>query len=515
MRPAEVDGEGRRRRRQSVVAQSAINARPPLFVPTLTSLPQIHAMAAPTLASKLHTLLKDTFVSISTFLLWIFALIRKPTVAAMHAMTITPYPFRPDLEGRVLDISLDSIEAQEVVPRAGGAQGRRRAVSAPSVRDSAASKDLPPAPPSSPATSLRKASNGSAILPLYHSRRLSGSVHLHSPLAAAPMSVVTNVVWASAMNASPPPFKKPTCPPHLPAFDKENIRVSRPLSVARKPVPFKPASRYLQLASASASGPSIWAGNPSYPRRRSIVGRVPKLASVEVKEEDEKKKEDEEDMLDFAARVRSAFYGCRAIDDDCDVRDLFKRDSMYGCEHEHAHEYDASTSSDITTDLGDSSSCDADASFYTSSIADGSFTFSAASDSSRSLTTPETSPQMLTGKLAPLTPTSVILHRLQTSTTFSELAYLTDDDDGDQDGNRKSSASLVCEASMTQAVPDSIDDSTRASAVFSDLLASMERKFPGTEWKDIVSFEEVVRRVRVSKPESEWSDVLSLAEYSV
>ncbi|KAJ7065473.1 hypothetical protein C8F01DRAFT_1366454 [Mycena amicta] len=492
---------------------------------------------AATLVSKLLTLLKSTLVSIQAFLLWLFVC---TPVAALHA--VTPYPLRPDLEGKVLDITLDSVEAQDledsnVVPRVATQDStrgpaRRRASSAPIVRESVVAVDPQDIPPSR---------DSKSILPLYHSRRPSDAV-LH--LKAAPLSVVTNVaftspMWAFAQRPSlvpPPPKSKSVSFKTRNAKDKENLSKQS----QRKPLPFKPASRYLDLVansqvvstsstSVTASGPSLGLGNYSYPRRRSIVGRS---GSIDAGELATKSSEEEDDVVDFAARVRSVFYGCRALDgDDCDVREVFKRDSFFGC-GVHGLEGEA----DIAELVNKNSRCikprppptsatlsydDAcDASFNTISVADGSFAFSTtSSDSSSSIDSPEPSLSLPAGKLARLTPSSVLLHQLQTSSS-SELPYLS----AGSAGNRNSSASLACELSMS-ATTNASDAS--AAAVFSDLLASLERKFPGTEWTDIVRFEDLVKQIGMKDPreerdrdredtqEDEWSDVLSLADYVV
>nr|GAT42711.1 predicted protein [Mycena chlorophos] len=461
----------------------------------------------PTLASKLYTLLKTTLVSIQTFLLWLF--VRTPT-AALHA--ITPYPLRPDLEGRVLDISLSSIEAQDlddsrVVPRmvmTSGAVGtapvvdimpeptRRRAFSAPGLREAetiAPSQDVAPTPPAQ--------QNRNSLLPLYHNHRNTIGVFLKP----APLSSVTNVVAASCSGPptatsmrtfvhtqsslkSPPPKRKSHASSKS---NEENISTkaiapqSPARSVRRKPLPFKAASRYIDHISnnastaVAASGPSLGLGKYSFPRRRSIVGRGG----------GDKEAKPKEPAFDFAARVRSAFYGCRAFDDDeCDVRELFKRESVVGNGHVHC-ENDSDSSDNI--------------SFYTSSVADGSFAFSTASDSDSSSSVDSPDPTALAlpvGTLARLTANSMILHHLQTSesASCSELPYLASPAD-----RHISSCSMACEVSMMSAADASTittsDVDASATLVFNDLLASLERKFPGTEWGDIVRFEDVVKRI--------------------
>ncbi|KAF7296441.1 hypothetical protein HMN09_01114500 [Mycena chlorophos] len=509
----------------------------------------------PTLASKLYTLLKTTLVSIQTFLLWLF--VRTPA-AALHA--ITPYPLRPDLEGRVLDISLSSIEAQDlddsrVVPRmvmtssAVGAAPvvdimpeptRRRAFSAPVVREaeiiSLPSEDVAQTPPAQ--------QNRNSLLPLYHNHRDIIGVSLKP----APLSLVTNVVAAScsgpptatsmrtlvhtqSSSKSPPPKRKTHASSKS---NEENISTkaiapqSPARSVRRKPLPFKAASRYMDHISNNAStaidasGPSLGLGKYSFPRRRSIVGRSGA----------DKQAKPKEPAFDFAARVRSAFYGCRAFDDDeCDVRELFKRESVVGNGHVH-REIDSDCSDNI--------------SFYTSSVADGSFAFSTASDSdsSSSVDSPDPDPAALAlpiGTPSRLTANSMILHRLQTSesASCSELPYLASPAD-----RHISSCSMACEVSMMSAADvttiTTSDVDASATLVFNDLLASLERKFPGTEWGDIVRFEDVVKRITIGakrvtfasearhhareerekedeerEREQEWSDVLSLADYVV
>ncbi|KAF7309370.1 hypothetical protein MIND_00307800 [Mycena indigotica] len=460
---------------------------------------------APSLASKLYTLFSSTLVSIQAFFIWLFASTPNPI------LQITPYPFRPDLEGRVLDISLSSIEAQTLdislqldnLARSSSAPSRRRAASAPTT---------------STFVTIPLNQHNNAILPLCHSRRFSDTAETQLKTTSFPLA---NLAAPRSFVVPPPPQGKSTKSRislrSIVRKNKENhTKQSSPaLPVARKPLAFKPASRYLHLVanspvvptvstSVATSGPSLGLGNYSYPRRRSIIGRADA--------EDKPETEDPSNAFDFAARVKSAFYGCRALDDDdCDAREFFKRDSSFGCQLHDQYGGEEQTQLD---DLTVSTDSVYDASFNTSSIVDGSFAFSAtSSDSSSSIVTSETSILALpVGKLAPLTPNTMILHHLQTSSdSSSELPYLSA-------GDRTSNGSMACELSMLPPSRPASSICLDTSHVFSDLLASLECKFPGTELSDLEGIGGKYRGAIdpfIVEDEDGWSEVVSLANSSL
>ncbi|KAF7345500.1 hypothetical protein MVEN_01568500 [Mycena venus] len=169
------------------------------------------------------------------------------------------------------------------------------------------------------------------------------------------------------------------------------------------------------------------------------------------------------ESVDWAARIRSVFYKNREGDEDLSesVRDLFNRDSASSPDH----------SMDIIKD-GDLLDQD---DYY--GIGPLGVLSTCCSPSSQASSCP-----------APVSPLPY--------SGSSELPYLRD---------------------SGHASPSLSASSSASSGTFNDLLASVERKYPGRCWKDIVKFSADGPYTGIAggeKEKQQWSDVLCIDEYA-
>ncbi|KAJ7745802.1 hypothetical protein DFH07DRAFT_942771 [Mycena maculata] len=265
------------------------------------------------------------------------------------------------------------------------------------------------------------------------------SSSISGKIPAPPLSVITNFVRTPAS-----PLVR-----HIPHRSQgENIRpvhsqtLPRPSSLKRIP-----RSSDLTRGSSRSSATSI--SNPpgaSRSRRGSLVwfasgqsvplvpGSLPYITPLKLESGLPV------ETVDLAARIRSVFYKPGTDDDGLEtVRDIFGRDSVYSLSLPRAHfgigylDCVDGFEDDYGRPLSVRSMC-----YYTSSSSSYDVSFSS--------------------------PVCLPLHPSESSA----LAYL-----------HNSSWGSISALSAT---------SSNSSATFSDLLASVERKYPGSDWTDIIQF---------------------------
>ncbi|KAJ7088826.1 hypothetical protein B0H15DRAFT_930882 [Mycena belliarum] len=372
----------------------------------------------------------------TTTLFWMYAFLLRPFTRrpSHHDSSVTPYPFAPDLETRVIDITCDS---------GGGVKTGKDLEQGLSVdttglftlgvhTKTAASNHNHPQPATLGPYALSRRSSLSA-------QGAKGKMTF-----TAALSTVTNYARTSAAPHKCTPTKS----------DRENAQAP-----PRKITPLRQMPRYLNLTGTSPtkSGGSLkpppgCGGSKS--RRSTLAGPVERTAPRPRKSvsfataesspcispaKPEQRRKTPGASIDFAARVRSAFYKRDDMFDD-DVRHLFNRDSL----------------------ISPSAACECDSE----------------DEDDHSKPRP------------------------------SRLPYLRD------------STASWASASSSSGVSDS-----SAGHMFNDLLASVDRKYPG-EWADIVQIavgEKCEDRVvgsgksygGVRGGETPWSEVLCLEEYAV
>ncbi|KAJ6465198.1 hypothetical protein C8R47DRAFT_1155298, partial [Mycena vitilis] len=400
------------------------------FTPTTTTT----AAMSLSICSRFTTFLKATLLSILTFFLGLF--VRSP---AFHAPSVTPYPLAPHLEGRILDIGRDTS-----TDAAGKAMDLEMGFGVPYCRPAtvqAAQNKLV-------SHGANKASSGAAASSTNVSskprpRARAHTVHHHpaafksSPIPnpereiahPAPLSVGTNLARVSGPHPKTAISRK---------FQDEN-RLPTPAQPPRKQPP-----RYLNLGATSTTKPA----KKQYPRHGKSLGSniiksmdrdtSSRLAPAALAPPFTTMLKLEAgsipgDSQDLAARIRSVLYKSREGDEDLaeSIRNLFNRDSILALDQ-----------SEPLDDEGD----------FGRHFRRVYSTFGFGSPSSQT----SSSDESFDGPTTPLSPPAC--------SWSSRLPYLLE-----RSNHLSLSPSLSADA-------------------FNDLLASVERKYPGRDWKDVVEF---------------------------
>ncbi|KAJ7036597.1 hypothetical protein C8F04DRAFT_474195 [Mycena alexandri] len=259
---------------------------------------------------------------------------------------------------------------------------------------------------------------------------------------AMPLGVVTN--FARVRGA-----RRQSLPTPSEGRGAENgMQSETPPKKKEKESPRRRMPRCLNLARTSPGVKKHAASSPGSPTKGvscgSPGGSPAALASCVAADE----------AVDWAARIRSVFYNRKWDGEDDDlpesIREFFTRDSVGSDEHEHERSVGSSTKGE------DSEGCEHDADAeddYGRPLSVRSTCYSP----SRADSSPESE------SLA--TPTHPHAHlQLSGVPSSSELAYLGGD------------------ASELSA------SSSGASGAFNDLLASVDRKYPGRHWPEIIQF---------------------------
>ncbi|KAJ7147666.1 hypothetical protein C8R43DRAFT_528403 [Mycena crocata] len=420
--------------------------------------------------SKFTTFLKTTLFSIRAFLLRPFARMRSP---AMHTCAVNPYPLAPDLENRIMDIVHDTqceIGYNKGLDLEKGVFG----VASPCQSTCHAAQNA-----SFAEIGAHSGPNSAHVSPTPASRIIRPSSvvsivkHAQKVAAPVPLSIVTNFA------------RIPGSPRRHVQSKSQNENTSpTPLQARRKPTPLRRMPRYLNLTGASPTKSPCVKTPPSgsKSRRSSVVsfanspvsrksprdsgyGASPFITPLKLESGLPS------ESPDWATRVRSAFYKRRQDDYDDehdDVRDFFNRDSKYsGVTLDYA--MDAITKLDSQEDSED------DEVDYGRPISVRSTCYSPSREASSDIS--------FNGhkRLLPSLPCAV----------SSELPYL-----------RESNTGLSLSSSMS-------------SGAFDDLLASVERKYPGQDWSEIVKFADDEEGINGTPQDEQWSDIFGLDEYAV
>ncbi|KAJ6580805.1 hypothetical protein B0H19DRAFT_1251099 [Mycena capillaripes] len=424
------------------------------------------------ICSRFTTFLKTTLLSILTFFLRMFA--HSPP---HQAPSVTPYPLAPHLENCILDIGRNTSPGMDLEKGVVGASYPRQAIENDAFSHGANK------------TVLCNSEAAAAVPPIPVSRAVPRPGVQWSSTAkpkqeipqSSPLSVVSNFARV------PGPPAKPT----LPKTQGENSDPSQG-QAPRKQSPLRRIPRYLNLAGTSPTKPAIkqsprGRSNSSGPYAIKFMDRAapcqlvsscangPSPFITPLKLESSLPG----DSVDWAARIRSVFYKNREGDEDLSesVRNLFSRDSTRSS-------IDLDHSTDLIKDGDLLNVLDDEEDDYGRPLSVHSTCYSPSSPTSSSSDESFEDPP----PVSPLT-----------CSWSSELPYLRD---------RQSALSL---------------SSSVSSGAFNDLLASVERKYPGRYWKGIIQFtsgdEEEYKGVKPYSgiavgQQQHWSDVFCIDEYA-
>ncbi|KAJ7663964.1 hypothetical protein DFH06DRAFT_1189063 [Mycena polygramma] len=394
------------------------------------------------ICSRFTTFLKATLLSILTFFLGLF--VRSP---AFHAPSVTPYPLAPHLEGRILDIGRDtSIDA------AGKAMDLEMGFGVSYCRPATAqaSQNNLVSHGANKTSGAAASSTNVSSKPLPRAR--AHTVHHHpsafnsSPIPKlereithpAPLSVATNFARVPGPPSKTAISRKirdenklptPAQPSRKQPPRYLNLGVSSPTKPAKKQYPRHGKSLGSNIIkSMDRDTPSQLAPSPLFPTPLKLeAGSIPG------------------DSQDWAARIRSVLYKTREGDEDLaeSVRNLFNRDSVLAL--------DPSEAVDIIEDRDLNLRLDDEVDF---------------------------------GRR---------FRRVDSTFCFESPSGQTSSSDESFDGPTTPSSPPPC--SWSSGLPYLLERSTHLSLspslsadAFNDLLASVERKYPGRDWKDVVEF---------------------------
>ncbi|KAJ7654578.1 hypothetical protein DFH06DRAFT_1202782, partial [Mycena polygramma] len=392
------------------------------------------------------TFLKATLLSILTFFLGLF--VRSP---AFHAPSITPYPLAPHLEGRVLDIGRDtSIDA------AGKAMDLEMGFGVSYCRPAtvqAAQNNLVSHGANKTSGAAASSTNVSSKP---RPRARAHTVHHHpSAFNSSPMPKLEREITQSAPLSVATNFARVPGPPPKTAISRK-IRDENKLPTPAQPSRKQPP-RYLNLGVTSTAKPA----KKQYPRHGKSLGSNIIIESMDRDTSSQLAPSAHAplfptplkleagsipgDSQDWAARIRSVLYKTREGDEDLaeSVRNLFNRDSILAL--------DQCEAVDIIEDRDSNLMLDDERDF---------------------------------GRH---------FRRVHSTFGFGSPSGQTSSSDESFDGPTTPSSPPPC--SWSSGLPYLLERSTHLSLspslsadAFNDLLASVERKYPGRDWKDVVEF---------------------------